>query len=65
MYNCGNFDLDNTKHLWKKFIGETIHIVEERISPLNFNWVEDSKKDKDNSEKTKEDDKEDSSKKES
>ena len=65
MYNCGNFDLDNTKHLWEKFIGETIHIIEERISPLNVNWVEDSKKDKEDSEKIKEDSKEDVSKKES
>jgi len=49
MYNCKDFDLDfkKNKDLTKKFIGQKVEIVEERISPLNTNWVEDSKK-KDN-----------------
>lgn len=45
MYNCGDFNLDDNEDKWKKFIGTTLYIVEERISPLNDNWVEDSKKD--------------------
>jgi len=45
MYDCGDFLLDDNEDLWKKFIGEKLYIVEERISPLNDNWVEDSKKD--------------------
>ena len=43
MYECGDFDIEDNKELCDKYIGETIYIVEERISPLNFNWVEDSK----------------------
>lgn len=48
MYDCGDFTY--REELGKEFIGETIEIVEERISPLNENWVEDSKKDKDKEE---------------
>ena len=59
MYNCGDFKLDENEDLWKPFIGETIHIVKERISPLNFDWVEDSKKkDKESTEERKKKDKE-------
>jgi hypothetical protein len=57
MYNCKGFDLDfkKNKDLTKPFIGNTIEIIQERISPLNEDWVEDSLKDdkdnKDNKEK--------------
>lgn len=44
MYNCGDFKLD--KEIYKEFIGCEINIIQERIQPLNEDWVEDSKKDK-------------------
>ena len=31
--------------LGKKFIGTTLEIIKERISPLNDDWVEESKTD--------------------
>ena len=43
LYDCGDFKLEDNEELWKPFIGETLRLVEERISPLNLNWVEDSK----------------------
>ena len=49
LYNCTNirknFDIEQID--MSKFIGQKIEIVEERISPLNENWVEDSSTDKD------------------
>jgi len=46
MYDCGDFDLDDEKNqsIINKYIGSTIEIIEERISPLNENWVEKVKK---------------------
>lgn len=44
MYNCKDFKIDDKKFL--KYVGEKIEIIEERITPLNENWVDDSKKDK-------------------
>lgn len=50
MYNCGTeFKLDDK--LVKKFIGTSLEMVEERISPLNLDWVEESKLDTDDGEK--------------
>ncbi len=45
MYNCEDFVVDD--EIGAEFIGETIEIVEERISVLNENWVEEKTKDKD------------------
>jgi len=45
MYNCKDFTVDD--EIGAPYIGETLEIVEERISPLNLNWVEDKTKDKD------------------
>ena len=42
MYNCEDFTY--TEELGKEFIGETIEIIEERISPLNEDWVEEKTK---------------------
>ena len=63
LYNCGDFKLDENEDLWKQFIGTTIHIVKERISPLNLNWVEDSqKKDKDSEKDSEKDEKKEDTK---
>ncbi len=50
MYNCTskNSRFDISKVDMKEFIGVTLEIVEERISILNENWVEDSKNKKEN-----------------
>ena len=53
MYDCKDFTLDPKSEVYKKWIGETIEIVEERISPLNENWVEE--KTKENNKKVKKD----------
>ena len=45
MYDCGDFTVDD--EISAEFIGETLEIVEELITPLNEDWVEESKKDKD------------------
>lgn len=41
MYNCKDFTLDHK--ICKDFIGKEINIIQERIQPLNENWVEDKK----------------------
>ncbi len=45
MYDCGKFDLNVKKNndILSKFIGQKVLITEERISPLNENWVQDTK----------------------
>ncbi len=40
MYDCKDFSIND--ELSKKFIGEKLQMIEERITPLNENWVEDS-----------------------
>ncbi len=40
MYNCKDFSVNDD--LVKEFIGERLEIVEERITPLNLDWVKDS-----------------------
>jgi len=42
MYNCKDFTY--SKEIGKEFIGKEVQIIEERIQPLNEDWVEDSKK---------------------
>ncbi len=48
MYNCDDFTY--TDDIGKEFIGTTIEIIEERISPLNLNWVEEKIVDKEDKE---------------
>ena len=48
MYNCKDFTY--SEEFGKKFIGDTLEIIEERISPLNEDWVEDKLKEKEDDE---------------
>ena len=51
LYNCKDFDIDkltkDQQSIVNEFKKEKLEIVEERITPLNANWVEDKTKDSD------------------
>lgn len=50
LYNCKDFSTDNLtskqKEAISKFKDETLEIIEERITQLNENWVDEKTKDK-------------------
>jgi len=43
MYDCGNFDVNSGNSILNRFIGRQLKISQESMSPLDENWVDNSK----------------------